>query len=161
MSKPAPKEPVRSVEEMLAYTLRRTCEHYGWSFGVAFRSTWGVPSALGLTPPITYASDPGRFASLERLVRGEPADLSDRLPGQAFRECRALWSDDLSANLPASLARTYPEVVTALRAHAQSLRQLVVAVVRTAAGARVRVLPLRGLVRALVLDLYVDATLPG
>ncbi|HEX7879148.1 MAG TPA: ATP-binding protein [Candidatus Eisenbacteria bacterium] len=93
-----------SVEEMLAYTLRRTCEHYGWEFGVAFRSTWGLPSALGLTPPIVHATDPVRFMSLERLVRAEAAPLSDRLPVRAFSESRPLWSDDLSANLPAPMA---------------------------------------------------------
>ena len=59
------------------------------------------------------------------------------------------------------LARADTEVVAALRADAERLLELVVAVVRAAPRARVRVrLALSGLVRALALDLDVDASGP-
>ncbi len=52
--------------------------------------------------------------------------------------------------------------MAALRADAERLLELVVSVVRAATRARVRMsLALSGLVRALALDLDVDATLPG
>jgi signal transduction histidine kinase len=93
-----------SVDEMLSYTLRRAGEHFRWPFGVAFRSTWGLPSALGLTPPVLFAAEPQRFERMGRLVRAEPEPLAGRLPGRAFDEARPLWSDDLPGNLPASIA---------------------------------------------------------
>ena len=99
----------------------------------------GLGEALGVR---TQVEEP------ERVGRAEVRVLLDE---------RARVDELLDA-----LARTDAEVVAALRADAKRLRELVVAVVRAAAGARVRMrLALGRLVRALALDLDVDATLPG
>jgi len=86
-----------SLDEALAYTLRRVCEQHGWCFGHAFLLDESSGELVAARP--AYAEPDAPFRRFRAALLRMRLQIGEGLPGRVLADKAARWSQDIAGEL--------------------------------------------------------------